>query len=502
MTTEKIYDVIVIGSGGGGLAAATVTSKAGAKTLMIEAMPFIGGYLNPFKRKNYEFDTGLHYLGELGEKGSFYRRLKKLGVTDKVKFLELNPNGFCEYHFGDMKFVLPKGKENFKKNVLELFPQEEKAVNNFMSFLNDMEESVALVSSGAKSLKNSMKLITKLPKLKKYMTVTYQQILDEITDNKDLKYIFSIMSGEAGLPPSKASPFTALILSHYLSGAFYPEGGSGALRDAFVSIITENNGEIKKSTKAEKIYKSSGLFVVETNKGTFKSKKVISDVDPKIVFNGILDEELIPAKLKKKAVKAEPSLGSFYAFVGTKLDLTEYGFSDANLIHADNNDIDESFFSKWDQFNSFFITVPSLKDPGNHAPKGFNSMEIISAAPFEPFKKWADLPSMKRGEEYENYKRELGFRLLKKVEKYIPGLTENLDFIEFGTPLSNLYWVNAPYGGSYGLNQIPSQMGPGRFSIKTDIEGFFLCGASTLGGGVSPAIASGEIAGKMAIKNL
>ena len=500
--SDNVYDVIVIGSGGGGLAAATVTSKAGAKTLLVEAMPFIGGYLNPFKRKKYEFDTGLHYIGELGEKGSFYRRLKKLGITDKIKFIELNPNGFCEYHFGDKKFILPKGKDNFKKNVLSLFPNEKKAVNKFMDFLNDMEESVSMIAGGMKGMKNSLKLLTRLPKLKRYMSVSYGKILDEITDNKDLKYIFSIMSGEAGLPPSKASPFTAMILSHYLSGAYYPQGGSGALRDAFVSLIKESGGEIKNSTKAENISKEGNLFIIKTNKGTFKSKKVICNSDPKLVFNGLLDEKLVPEKLKIKSEKAEPSLGSFYAFVGTNLDLTKFGLSDANLIHSDTNSIEESFFDKWDQFNSFFITVPSLKDPGYHAPEGYFSMEIISAAPYEPFKKWADLPSMKRGEVYENYKKELGFRLLKNVEKYIPGLTENLDFVEFATPLSNQYWVNAPNGGSYGMNQIPSQMGPGRFSIKTEIEGFYLCGASTLGGGVSPAIASGEIAGKMAVKNL
>lgn len=90
----------------------------------------------------------------------------------------------------------------------------------------------------------------------------------------------------------------------------------------------------------------------------------------------------------------------------------------------------------------------------------------------------------------------MGQSLVKAAERYIPGLTEHMECIEYATPLSNEYWVNAVRGGCYGPEQTPDQVGPGRFSNFTaGIEGLFLVGAGTLGGGIMPCVASGALAG-------
>ena len=145
----------------------------------------------------------------------------------------------------------------------------------------------------------------------------------------------------------------------------------------------------------------------------------------------------------------------------------------------------------------YFITSPSLKDPnGGHAPQNHHTVEIISFIDYGGFEKWANSPSMKRGEEYESFKQKMGQSLVKAAERYIPGLSEHMECIEYATPLSNEYWVNAVRGGCYGPEQTPDQVGPGRFSNFTaGIEGLFLVGAGTLGGGIMPCVASGALAG-------
>jgi len=493
---DDIFDVIVIGSGAGGLAAATATSKAKAKTLLLEAMPSAGGYINPYNIKGYSFDTGLHYLGELGENGSFRKRLKKLGIWGRVDFIEINPDCIGKYHFNGKVFCLPKGIENFKKRILAMFPNEKKAVESLIGLLKDIQKAAAIGSKGPKHPE-----FTKyMPFFMKLMKKSYGQLMDEVTKNKELKYIFSLMSGEAGLPPDRASAFTALILLHYLEGGYYPKGGSKALRDAFVSVIKENGGIIKTSHRVNKIYKSNGLFKVVTEKGEFLSKKVISNVDPQLTFTQLLDEKININSLKKKAQNTQPSIGSFYAFLVTDLNLEKLGLGDFNLIHTDTVDLNEAF-DKWDEFKNFFLTVPTLKDKsGDYTPDTLHTIEIISMAPYEPFAKWANKPSRQRGDDYLKLKLSLGDKLLTKAEKYIPNLRKHLVFKDFATPLSNIYWVNAPFGGDYGPNQTPNQMGAGRFPIKTKIDGFYLCGAGTLAGGIAPSIASGDIAGSMALK--
>ena len=81
------YDAIVIGSGAGGLSAALKLARSDYSVMLLEAMPSFGGYLNPFRRKGYTFDTGLHYLGELGEEDRFWRLLDELGVVESMKFV-------------------------------------------------------------------------------------------------------------------------------------------------------------------------------------------------------------------------------------------------------------------------------------------------------------------------------------------------------------------------------------------------------------------------------
>ncbi|MBW1668770.1 MAG: NAD(P)-binding protein [Deltaproteobacteria bacterium] len=129
------YQVIVIGSGAGGLSAALSLSKNGFSVLLLEAMPSFGGYLNPFRRGPYRFDTGLHYLGQLGEGQPFRRLLETLGISEKVGFIELDPDGFDRYIFPDYEFRLCKGKERAKQRLMRDFPNRESGRLGSLSFL-------------------------------------------------------------------------------------------------------------------------------------------------------------------------------------------------------------------------------------------------------------------------------------------------------------------------------------------------------------------------------
>lgn len=122
---------------------------------------------------------------------------------------------------------------------------------------------------------------------------------------------------------------------------------------------------------------------------------------------------------------------------------------------------------------------------------------------YDVFERWANLPSGKRGEEYSALKERIGERLITGAERYIPGLSQHLDFVEYATPLSNEYWVNAVRGGDYGPEQTPDQVGSGRFiTFTAGIEGLFLAGAGTIGCGVSACVASGVLAGRKAASYL
>ena len=62
----KTYDVIVIGAGNGGLAAAATCAKEGLSTLLLERHNIPGGSASSFVRGRFEFEPSLHELCGVG----------------------------------------------------------------------------------------------------------------------------------------------------------------------------------------------------------------------------------------------------------------------------------------------------------------------------------------------------------------------------------------------------------------------------------------------------
>ncbi len=494
------YDAIVIGSGAGGLSASLKLARSNFKTLLLEAMPNFGGYLNPFRRNGYTFDTGLHYLGELAEGEPFRSLLEDLGIADLLEFNELNPDAIDRYIFPDHEFRLCKGKEGFMAQLIREFPNEERGILKFFKILDKVRKAMEASASMKGGILEMLRFLSKHPLMLKYSRAPYQKLLDEVTSDRRLQAALAAISIDYGLPPARASAIIALaVLAHFFKGGYYPRGGSGAIRDAFVAELQKHGAELKNRSRAISIDRRGNDFVVATESNEeYTARAVISDADPVITLGSLVNPELVSSRIKKKIRRLRPSAGAFYVFIGTDLDLPSLGVTDANIIHYNSYDINKIYEDLLvpgpaKDFGVFFITSPSVKDPGGgHAPEGRHNIEIITACGYGPFEKWAEFPSMKRGEEYTKLKEGIGQRLVAAAERYIPGLSQHLDCVEYATPLSNQYWVNAVRGGMYGPEQTPDQIGPGRFvDGTTGIDGLFLAGAGAIGCGIASCIASG-----------
>lgn len=506
------YDAIVIGSGAGGLASALRMARLNFSVLLLEAMPSFGGYLNPFRRKGYRFDTGLHILIGISKGENLRSILEELGVDDLVKLIELNPDGYDRFIFPDYEFQICKGKERFMERLIRDFPKEEQGIIRFFKYADKIMKAVEASRSIEPGLMGMLKFILKNPVMLKYAKVPYQSLLDKLISDKRLKAVLSAPSLYYGTPPAKASTiFAILVWLNLLKGEFYPHGGSGAFRDAFIKNLTSHGAELKNKSRVVSIKKHANNFVVKTEDGEqYSSRAVISNADPAITLGKLVDPEMLPDKIKKKAVSLNPSHGSFYAFVGTDLDLPSMGITDNNITYYDSYDINKVFETQIapnppEVFPNFFITSPTVKDPdGGHAPEGFHNVGIFTwAINYDQFKQWTGLPSMKRGKEYTALKQRIGDRLITSAEKYIPGLSSHIDMVEYATPLSNEYWVNAVRGGNYGPDHTPDQFGRGRFNaFSTGIDGLFLAGAGTLGCSIMLCIASGFLSANKAAEYL
>jgi phytoene dehydrogenase-like protein len=127
---------------------------------------------------------------------------------------------------------------------------------------------------------------------------------------------------------------------------------------------------------------------------------------------------------------------------------------------------------------------------------GHHTCESFAFVGYEAFEKWANTKYGARPSDYEAMKEDLAWRMVRGLEKRIPGLSKHITYYSLGTPLTNEHYLNATRGNLYGIDKRPSQVGPLGFTSRTEFEGLFLCGQSTTSHGVAGVTGSGMSAAK------
>ena len=507
MSERSPYEVVVIGSGIGGLTAALACAREGRRVAVLEAEKQFGGYINPFKRKHYWFDTGIHYIGELGPGQSLRHHLEKLELYDAIGFRELNPEGFDRYVFPDYEVRMGRGADRFRDRLALDFPHERPGIDKFFGLLEEASQAIRKATK-LRDWKSALPLLRHAPLLYRYRKATFAEMLDDCVRDRRLRAALAGPGGDIGLPPARVSGFMMLgLLAHYLGGAFFPKGGSKAVRDAYVEALRSHGAELHRNTRVERILTSGGrVRGVRNDKGEeFLAPVVISNADAAHTLGTMLGEEHLGWNLRRKVARTTQSLGSLCAFVGTDLNPADHGLDDANIWSYPSYDIDSLyepvFAGRFSDVVPFFLTVPTLKDPdGSHAPEGKHTVELITFCPYGPFRRWKDQPTLKRDEDYRALKEQLGMTLLERAETFIPGLRDHMEVYEFATPLTNTSFANAPMGAIYGPEHSPRQFALGRYQPKGPVDGLYLCGASTFSAGIGACVASGVVAARMAMR--
>ena len=447
---EENFDVIVVGSGLGGLVTASQLASKGANVLVLEKYIIPGGSGASFKRKGYTFDVGASMIFGFGEKG--YTNLLTRALRDVNEHCETIPDPVqLEYHLpNNFNLSVDKNYRNFISKLSERFPKEKLGIEKFYGTCEKVFnclDSMPLLS--IEDPNYLFKVFFKAPLsclgLARWLPVNAGDVAKKfIKDSELLKFIDIECFCWSVMPAIKTPMINAgmVFTDRHVGGINYPKGGVGKIAEKLVDGLEKLGSKIRYKANVTEILinKNKAIGVKLANGEKLYANVVVSNSTRWDTF-GLENQK--GSLIKKKYVpKSEYKWSEIYkpssSFVSIHLGVNK-------AIIKDDFNCHHIIVENWDELENekgvIFISIPTLLD-SSLAPEG---RHIIHAFTPSSISEWQNLSR----KEYLEKKEEYFLFVMRKINKIIPNIINNIDHKEIGTPRTHKKFLNR-FEGSYG----------------------------------------------------
>ncbi len=500
----KDYDAIVVGSGIGGLACAALLSKLGRKVCVLEQHYTAGGFTHSYEREGYEWDVGVHYIGETHKPHSQMRRLFDVISDGQLQWAPMDPC-YDRIIINGRTYDFVAGKQNFAAELKKHFPAESEAIDRYVELVGKVARAVPRFFTGQAlppRLARAYNATLRDRLVPDETLRSTREVLESLTQDQELIGVLTGQWGDYGLPPAQASFLMhAVLVKHYLAGGNYPVGGSWKMAATILPVIRAGGGEVFTYAKVKEILVEDGRAagVVMDNGDQLRAPQVISSVGARLTFGQLLPEAQRRAHgYEEKLTHVRASFSSLTLFLGFKGSAAELKLPKTNLWIYPSPD-HEANLARYMQdpaapFPLVYVSFPSAKDPewDSHYP-GKSTVQVITGARYDWFERWRGTTWQQRGDEYEAFKQKLTDRLLAELYKQMPQLQGRLDFGELATPLSTEWFHLYDRGEIYGLDHDSQRFRQTWLHPVTPVKGLYLTGQDVVTAGVGGALMGGVL---------
>ncbi|MDH4118131.1 MAG: NAD(P)/FAD-dependent oxidoreductase [Acidimicrobiia bacterium] len=486
------WDYIVIGSGMGGMTAAAILAKLGRRVLVLEQHYIPGGFTQTFKRPGYRWDVGVHLVGEMSTK-SFPGRLLHDLTGGLLRWAWLG-DVYDEFNFPDgFTIQFPSSIEGFRDTLAEYFPDERKAIDEYIHLVRGASRATSGYLRSRPlpwPLGGGKAEAAALP----HITATTAEVLRRLTSDPRLQSVLAAQWGYYGSTPSKSSfAMHALMVQHFIRGAYYPEGGAGRIAETMLATVSQSGGwtAVRRSVESITTRGDTAVGVRLDDGTTIGARRVISTVGAPPTAR-LLPEGTLPT------IRHEPGPAHVSLYLGFEGDVERAGATKYSQWFFDSWDMEVDGWnvapgSVTGQPPVLFNSFPSIKDP-LHGSDDRHTGEAVTFVPWESFSTWSESRWQKRGGAYDSFKDQLTQVMLDQYQELYPELGPMIRHAELSTPVTTHHFARSAKGSIYGLVSEPERFLDPGLQPKTPVKGLYLGGVDAMAPGVTGAMGGGLIA--------
>lgn len=433
------YDVIIAGSGLGGLVCANVLSKEGLKVCVLEKNATIGGCLQSFIRKQAVIDTGIHYVGCLDEGQILNQYLKYFGILDRLKIRRLDSEAFDVINIAGRQYVHAMGHDNFIEALACCFPEERQ---NIRTIVKKFKEIGDLINVDVLREKHQFSM----PGLS-YFGMSAAKFLQETTSDVYLQNAIAGSLVLAGGERKHTSLYVfAMIANSNIESSYRFVDGTQQIADLLAENIRANGGEIHSNAEVTRFIAEddSIVGVVVNGEEVLTAKKYISNIHP--------------ARTLELTDKCPAIKKAYITRINALQEST--GLFSVSLLFKENT-------MKYENRNFYYYGENDVWISSNYRRRGIKKILYCHAASSQPeyakvghilepmygheLEKWADTTVGKRGAEYNDFKQRRAEELIDYVNQFHPGLKEAIAGYHVSTPLTYRDYTATRNGSAYGI---------------------------------------------------
>ena len=458
------FDIIIIGSGLGGLECGAILSKEGFNVCVVEKNTQYGGCFQTYQRKGHLLDTGIHYVGSLDEGQVMNQYFRYFGIMDKLKVRRLDEAAFDTIHYQGETYNYAMGYPQFIETLGQSFPHEKEHLKQYAEYLQAVGNLISV-----DHLKRGTIALEGL----KYFCTSAAGLIADITPNPTLQ---NVLAGSAllygGLKDTSTFYQHAMINHSYIEGAYRFVDGSMQVSLELINMIRANGGTVLNNSEVTRIIveneKAQGVII--NGEERLESDYVISNIHPRQTLEILDKNRSIKNAYISRIRSLENTYGIFTLYLVMKKNSTPY--QNRNIYLHGNNEVwyDKQLYPG--RTTNCMISMQASSEDESYA----SVISILTPMYMNELSAWEDTTPEHRGEDYRIFKQEKAQQILRFIKEHGIDFYDNIEEIHATTPLSYRDYTGTVDGSAYGIIKDYKCPQIGFVSTRSRLGNFFLTG--------------------------